>query len=51
MAYEKSESAQDTFAKFFHQFQPKTYQETSNDLNKIIYIYIYIFRERERKKE
>ena len=32
MAYEKSESAQDNFGKFIHQFQPETWK----DLNKII---------------
>ena len=39
MANERSESAQDNFGKFIHQFQPwnqDTYQETWKDLNKII---------------
>ena len=38
MAYKRSKNAQDNFGKFI-QFQPETkniYQETWNDLNKII---------------
>ena len=39
MAYERSESTQDNFGKFIHQFQPEakdTYQETWKIFNKII---------------
>ena len=36
MAYDRFESARDNYDKFFHQFQPVTYQETWKNLDKII---------------